>query len=102
MQVKLTDSITNEVDLLGNPFEEGGRPVEFDIIAIDKQRNETRLRVRYDESIDEVGKKLAEIIGKPSGRIQFFKDGNELPEYELVSDFEIGPGDQLYYVDEHQ
>lgn len=39
-----------------------------------------------------MAEKLGNKIGQSKEKIKFYKDGNELQEYELVSDLDIIPG----------
>lgn len=71
---------------------------EYNIFAVDKSGARQNLTVRYDDIIDEVAKKLSEYVNQPKDKIKFYKDGQELQEYDLVSEVGIGPNCQVFYL----
>lgn len=71
---------------------------EYNIFVVDKSGARQNLTVRYDDIIDEVAKKLSEYVNQPKDKIKFYKDGQELQEYDLVSEVGIGPNSQVFYL----
>lgn len=65
---------------------------------VDKSGARQVLRVRYDDIMDEVANKLSEYVEQPKEKIKFYKDGQELQEYDLVSEIGIGPNCQVFYL----